>query len=67
MLVMISFICHVYFDNALEKLDACNIQPPVMFRKSVPNLLFANDLAMGTAACIGFQKATVLSFTKNEC
>jgi hypothetical protein len=47
----------MFIDDVLRKLDKATTHPPVMLRKQVTRLLFAEDLEAGTLTGTGLQRA----------
>jgi hypothetical protein len=48
-------------------MDVYNIPPPpIILTNPASDLLFAGDLETGTVICIGLQRASVFSFSRNE-
>jgi hypothetical protein len=54
------FICDI-----LDRLQEANTHPPVIIKRQIVGLLFADDLAVGATTIIGLQRA--ISCTKDFC
>jgi hypothetical protein len=50
---------NIFIDDILERLEETNTHPPVIRKRQVVGLLFADDLAVGATTKIGLQRAII--------
>jgi hypothetical protein len=56
---------NIFIDDILDRLEEANTHPPVIIKRQVVGLLFADDLAVGATTIIGLQRA--ISCIKDFC
>jgi hypothetical protein len=48
---------NIFIDDILDRLEEASTHPPVITKRQVAGLLFADDLAVGATTIIGLQRA----------
>jgi hypothetical protein len=56
---------NIFIDDILDRLEGANTHPPVIRKRQVVGLLFADDLAVGATKTIGLQRA--INCIKDYC
>jgi hypothetical protein len=56
---------NIFIDDILDRLEAANTLPPVIIKRQVVGLLFADDLAVEATTTIGLQRA--INCVKDYC